>query len=411
MEYLNILESSLNTYYNSTDISLNVIDALGNELLTLGNINCFCKYIKEYAKESCPCMQTHLLASKQSEKIGEDYIFSCPAGFINFTVPLLENGLFKGAVIAGPFLMDFPDDLMTQDILQKFELNINQRGKINSYLKTLLIIEPAKVRHLSKLLYIVVTSTMEDDRYILKEKNLKYTQQMQISESIQDFKSSSGNTFYPYETEKDLLFRVKNGDIIGAKAILNDLIGHILFSSGGNFEEIRSHTFELCTLLSRSSVEGGADPNEIFGLNHNFLNELNNINNVEDLCYWLVKVLDRFTENVFSTNLTKNAYIIKKAISYINENYKMDVTLDMVANLIHMNSSYFSTLFKKEVGQSFSAYLNKVRIERSKQLLKNSDFSVLDIALQVGFEDQSYFTKVFKSITKMTPKEFKQKQH
>ena len=60
------------------------------------------------------------------------------------------------------------------------------------------------------------------------------------------------------------------------------------------------------------------------------------------------------------------------------------------------------------MGVSFSNYLNKIRIEQSKLLLKNTDFSIVEIAMEVGFEDQSYFSKVFKNLTKMTPKQYRQ---
>ena len=59
-------------------------------------------------------------------------------------------------------------------------------------------------------------------------------------------------------------------------------------------------------------------------------------------------------------------------------------------------------MYSKEVGVSFSNYLNKIRIEQSKLLLKNTDSSIVEIAMEVGFEDQSYFSKVFKNLTKMT---------
>jgi two-component system, response regulator YesN len=411
LEYMKILEEALSTYSISTDIPISIIDEYGNTTFSFGDNTSFCKFLSDCSNDACPCSQTHLLASKQAEIIGEAYIFSCPSGLINFTVPLLENGVFKGAVLAGPFLMDFPDELMANEIIQKFDLSLNIRGKINSYLKALLIIEPNKVRHLSKLLFIVVTSYMKDEKYILSERNLKHTQQVHIGESIQDYKNSPLNTFYPYETEKELLLKVRNGDIIGAKSILNDLIGHIFFSSGGSMEVIRSRTLELCTLLSRAAVEGGAELNEIFGLNRNFLSELNNIETLEDLSYWLVMVLDKFTENVFNLSSSKNISVIEKSLIFINKNYKTNISLDAIASSVHLNSSYFSTLFKREMGISFSNYLNKIRIDKSKLMLKNTNYSILEIALEVGFEDQSYFTKVFKTLTNMTPKEYKQKQY
>lgn len=74
---------------------------------------------------------------------------------------------------------------------------------------------------------------------------------------------------------------------------------------------------------------------------------------------------------------------------------------------MHLHPSYFSTVFKNATGLSFKEYLNKVRIEESKILLQNTDFSIIDIAVAVGFEDQSYFSKVFKKYTGTTPKQFR----
>ena len=78
-----------------------------------------------------------------------------------------------------------------------------------------------------------------------------------------------------------------------------------------------------------------------------------------------------------------------------------------MAHLLHLSSSYFSSLFKKETGVNFSTYLSQVRIEESKKLLKNTNYTIMQIAMEVGFEDQSYFTKVFKNNTGLTPKEFR----
>ena len=78
-----------------------------------------------------------------------------------------------------------------------------------------------------------------------------------------------------------------------------------------------------------------------------------------------------------------------------------------VANHVHLNPTYFSTLFKQSTGSSFKEYLNMVRIEESKRLLANTDYSIIDISLATGFEDQSYFSKVFKKFTGLTPKQYR----
>lgn len=98
---------------------------------------------------------------------------------------------------------------------------------------------------------------------------------------------------------------------------------------------------------------------------------------------------------------------IENAIHYIRHHYDQPLTLKGTAAYVDLNPSYFSTLFKQRCGMSFKDYLNAVRIEKSKKLLQDTDYPILDIALAVGFEDQSYFTKVFKKYTQTTPRQYR----
>ena len=100
----------------------------------------------------------------------------------------------------------------------------------------------------------------------------------------------------------------------------------------------------------------------------------------------------------------KEMKLLKKAIRYISQNFSRNLTLDEVADHVHLNPAYFSTLFKQSTGSSFKEYLNMVRIEESKRLLSNTDYSIIDISLATGFEDQSYFSKSIQKIYRSDPK-------
>lgn len=403
----NMLKEYMDIYHNSTDISLVAIDNYGNTIISSGETPIICSYIASQNKDYiCKC--SHLNAARISEKLGEEYIFSCTTGLINFIVPLIFNKELKGGIIAGPVLLDYPDEVLVDSIINDRELPPNVKGKISSYLKAVPVVPSTRVRYLSKLLYILARNLMSKDNNVLDERKEKNYQQAKIGEIIQGIKSDKEvNNNYPYEKEKELMVKLKNGDVIGSKAILNDILGHIFFNTGGKIEVIKARTLELCTLLSRAAVEGGASLDKIFGLNYKFIGELSTINNLEELSYWTLRVLDRFGENILSIGSSKNSELIKNALNYINNNYMNSINLDIIAEYVHLNPSYFSTFFKKETGIGITDYLNKVRIDESKKLLKNMNNSILDVALSVGFEDQSYYSKVFKKITGKTPKQYK----
>lgn len=103
----------------------------------------------------------------------------------------------------------------------------------------------------------------------------------------------------------------------------------------------------------------------------------------------------------------KGTDVIENAIAYMKQHYDGPLTLKETASHVELNPSYFSTLFKQSCGSSFKEYLNTIRIEEGKKLLTTTDSSILDIAIAIGFEDQSYFTKVFKKYTGLTPKQYR----
>ncbi len=84
--------------------------------------------------------------------------------------------------------------------------------------------------------------------------------------------------------------------------------------------------------------------------------------------------------------------VIYKAINYIKRNYIEQITLEDVANYVFLNPSYFSKIFKDEMGCAFVSYVNKIRINASKSLLANKTIPLSDVFALVGFDDQSYFT-------------------
>lgn len=98
---------------------------------------------------------------------------------------------------------------------------------------------------------------------------------------------------------------------------------------------------------------------------------------------------------------------ITRALIYIDDNYKGGISLESTAEIVALSSYYFSRLFKKEVGLNFSEFLLHKRLSLAKQLLEETDSSVLDIAISVGYHEQSYFCKVFKKTVGMTPRDYR----
>lgn len=110
---------------------------------------------------------------------------------------------------------------------------------------------------------------------------------------------------------------------------------------------------------------------------------------------------------LISARTHSNAHSISKAKQYIRNNYSRMITLDEVAQFCYLSKSHFCKIFKEETGMTFKTYLNQIRIESAKTLLKTTSLKSYEISEKIGFDDSSYFNELFKKIVGMTPNEFR----
>lgn len=409
MDFIDILKDNLQTYTYATNISLSFLDKDGNQMAQFGQAFQYCALFHEATGKYCPCSKTHQDSCLMSLNLGESYIFLCPGGLMHFTVPIVKEKSYQGSVLAGPIVVDYPDITLVDGIIQKYNISLDYRRKMYTALTAVPLIEPFQARHLSKLLFLLVTNLITGEAERTKELSEKAFQQAKIGEYLQITKEDN-NSYSPsqYAMEKNLIHAVLSGNIQGAKALLNEMLGQIYFTSGNNIEIIKVRTIELIALLSRATYEAGSNETSIYHMTESFMHQISNVKNLTDLSYILLETLDQFTNLVFSHSSGNNLSVVKKSIAFINERYNQNITLDMVAKHVGLNPAYFSSLFKKEMGINFSNYLMNLKIDNAKLLLKNSNLPLIDVAVELGFDNQSYFSNVFKRITGMTPKQYRQ---
>lgn len=147
------------------------------------------------------------------------------------------------------------------------------------------------------------------------------------------------------------------------------------------------------------------EDNDIF----NFQKKVINAEELKEV----IEIIREFVKNLIIENsnsrIDNTELLIKKAIQYISDNYDKKFSLEDIAGYVGISKYYFSVLFKKEKGITFSTFLNTVRIEKAKQLIKNPRITINDVAYEVGFNDAQYFSKTFKKYVGMTVTEYRSK--
>jgi two-component system, response regulator YesN len=140
--------------------------------------------------------------------------------------------------------------------------------------------------------------------------------------------------------------------------------------------------------------------------------QVHNLQTLSKINEWLRERLDRFMRTYMDKDDKKCGSHVQKAIHYIESHYTESCTLSDAAGVLHLAEPYLSKIFKKETGETFVNYVTKIRMEKSRLLLANTDMKIFEIASTVGYDDPNYFTAVFSSTQHMSPREFrKQKEH
>lgn len=404
------VSEALHHYSQATGVSAFMIDISGKTLYPEKQQFDLCRFCSS-CSDSINCEQVHLYGSYQAERFGGQYIFFCPLGVVHWASPITADGMLKGAVLGGPVHMIEPEEFLLSELFGKY-FQGEQLSTAIEMAKKIPVLNTEKVNSLSELLSMIAFQLSNSAWRGYHEEQQQQEQIAGISEHIHQLKNmletGENVSAYPLEKEKELLSAIAVGDKPLSQKLLNEILGHIFFASGNDFGLIRARVLELIVLLSRASLEGGADIQQIFGLNYRYLNQLQDFQTLEELTPWLSRIMERFTDYVFNLTNVKHKDVILKSIDYIRNNYMKKLTLDEVAAKVYLSPSYFSKIFKDEMNMNFNAYLNHIRIEMGKKLLGDPSISLVDVSNIVGFEDQSYFSKVFKKITGQSPKRYRE---
>ncbi|MCI8372926.1 MAG: helix-turn-helix transcriptional regulator [Lachnospiraceae bacterium] len=215
---------------------------------------------------------------------------------------------------------------------------------------------------------------------------------------------------FPYKQEEILLSQIRSCDPHEISETLNNLLGYVIFPDKSNLTDSKNRVREITSVLLRFLIETGADDQTLCQFKKDGQKILFHNLSFDELCGRLQQITDSFMQYIQTSGpLSSSQAAVCQARGYIARHYASRLTLKEVADYVHLNPAYFSSLFKKTYGMSFKEFLNRIRIEKSRQLLTETNYDIIDIAIIAGFEDQSYFTKLFRQYYGLPPRQYRKK--
>jgi AraC-like DNA-binding protein/ligand-binding sensor protein len=371
------------------------------------------KIICPYCNMLTDCNNLHKNSIKEAIKKGGSHIYQCDMGLVFWTSPIYTDGAFSGAIRGSGFLpeekkdVDFFANANNTHIVSNEKTTEEAKERINSFPKA----DDDKVQSLAEMMQICAESLSlgsEDYHEILRR---RAEQQEAIKKIIVELeKAYPENTEkpgYSLEKEKTLLNILRKGDPAETRKQLNELIAAMIFSYRDQFRYMQLRTTELVVMFSRIEVGPVKNGSLSLEINNQCLRLIQEAKNTEELTDILHTVADRILNNITSFRGIPHAAALRKAENFIMENYTRKISLKEIANMAGLSPPYFSTIFKEEMGENLSKYLNRLRVEKASRLLLETDMSLSEIAACCCFEDQSWFSKIFKAFTGISPGKYR----
>ncbi len=228
------------------------------------------------------------------------------------------------------------------------------------------------------------------------------------------------NSFFKYEDypeleqyKKNFLEGIESGDVKAVQDSMQNIYDYTMTLDLNNSKWEYLKNFYCSTISSINNIRtlvsaADEDKNITAGRNISSLyNLVEQCGSVKELNSLLEEVAVKVTAKINNYNNKSMRLTLQKAVDYLNTHYNEQITLNRVSENIFVSTYYLSRMFKKELGKNFVDYLNELRIEKAKELLKDARYKTYEIAEMVGIPDAQYFSKLFKKYTGLTPKECK----
>jgi two-component system response regulator YesN len=400
--------------------------------------------LEKQVKETFPFVKADFLQSLLTKQLNVDdfeeklSFYEVPTQSSHFTVLCLELVDLRGGTVKDVSLFIYAVSNIVEEIARDLNagsmivrMNSDQvaviinHGTQNQSKEELQdeVFQIAQEIHkvVEKLLKITLTIGIGNSYKDVKELHHSYKEalkalQHQLIEGsgkvifIGDLISESSFYMYPTEHEDLIIKYMKLGNLEKVKESLDEFSAIIRRQEQATYAYGHQSFVQLLAATLRTLCE--LDPQEGPKLfTYNVYQHMTSMKTIDQIVDWLNnEIYPVITQHLVKRRNQGDYAIIEKVLNYIHQHYDEDLSLPMMAEEVSVSVSHFSTMFKEEVGMTFTEYLIAYRVEKAKEFLAITDMKVSEISNRLRYNNPQNFIRVFKKITGTTPGEYRTQQ-
>ena len=314
-------------------------------------------------------------------------------------------------LVVGPFVENPITDDLVYPIINNLDLNLDYASKLKLYYQSVPTIDASTVY---EILFTI-------NEYITKNQNPPHLNTVDLSilpkqDSSYDLfvKDLNRTSMYKkleerYAGEDRLLSYIEKGDIVLAqKEFAKISISHSeIIRTKDSLRNTKNLLLVANTLFRRSAYIGGVPPIYLDELSEKWAIKIEQTVSLKDLDNLHLQMINSYCLLTKEHSLSKYSPIVKQALMFINLNISSNLTVKRVAQEVSLSPDYLTRLFKKELGVNIITYINRKRIHTSLELLKNTNLSIEEIGDLIGLSNTSYFYTIFKREIGVSPKQYR----
>ncbi|TCO78039.1 PocR ligand-binding domain-containing protein [Marinisporobacter balticus] len=428
---LEILENIQEEISNLLNLSIVITDEKNKKITEGTYLNCFCTLCAKHKS----CEEEDYSSLNQSLN-NNHKIFTCYYNVITLSIPIMVNGEIIGYVKCGNLLINKLKDIEEKLLALSKEENIAYEEILEAY-ESLPIVLKSRLYALIEALTIVakyiteiiinsmiekelreknnqILEKTQEKLYLedaLKQVNLKLlktqvTSNLKLPRKAEGVFSTIEKIEYPFSMEIGLEKYIQALDENNSIQVVKRIIFYYK-DRNISLSKTKNILDEMVAVISRMLYRETDDIEIMSKIREKYKGSIFYSQTYEDLTQCMILFVTEMTDLLRHVLLNGTYNLIEKVNTYINENYYKDLTLNLISNIFYVSPNYLSTLFNEQNKISLTDYINKIRIEKAKEYLKNTELKIAEISKKVGYNNMSYFGYMFKKYIKATPKQYR----